>query len=106
MSFSPTGMQVGVIAVQKHLLRKAGFLPLHQCSRVLNFSADEGLVHTRAYQDILAAFKLVQDFIVGMEVTTAGEIEEIYQQVLVEMREPEFCGLGFFLTTWGEKSPG
>jgi len=102
-SFSPTGRNSNITAVQKYLLRQAQFQPLSQRASCLNFSKDEP-DYERAYQNTIAAFELLQDFLITMEIAPAQEIEDTYQQVLVEMKQPQFCGNEFFLTTWAQKS--
>jgi ubiquinone/menaquinone biosynthesis C-methylase UbiE len=53
----------------------------------------------------LVAFmpKQVQPFMVKMKVATPEEIEQSYQQMLLEMRSENFCALWYYLTTWGQK---
>ncbi len=102
-SFSPTGRDSNITAVQKYLLRQAQFQPLSQRASCLNFSKDEPC-YERAYQNTVAAFELIQDFLRTMQIAPSQEIEDTYQQVLVEMQQPEFCGNQFFMTTWAQKS--
>lgn len=102
LSFSPTGRDLTITPMLAPLLREAGFRPFHQQANFLNFSYGES-GHRYSYQNVLAAFKLAQNFLVSRNVARPKEIERVYQQVLVEMRQQTFRGGAFFLTVWAEK---
>jgi len=55
------------------------------------------------YQDFAHTYRLVQPFLIKMGVTTQEEVDQVYQQMLAEMRSDSFCAVGFNLTAWGKK---
>ncbi len=62
--------------------------------------------HETWYQDAMAWCQLLLPFLLRMGVTTQEEFDHIYQQIGVEMQEPEFRGLFFLLSARGEKPEG
>jgi hypothetical protein len=51
----------------------------------------------------MVAFKLIQPFLVQTGVTTQEQVDQLYEQMLLEMRSPDFCGLAYLLTVWGKR---
>ena len=103
-SFSATGRHVGITPVLARMLREAGFQHIQQKAHVHDFSygmeAHDGFTF-----DLQLLFKLLQPFIIKVEVATQERLDTLYEQVLDEMQSEEFCALAFYLTVWGEK-PG
>src|SRR6184192_1487479 len=56
--------------------------------------------------DVARVLQLLLPFLLRMGVTTQEEFDHIYQQIGVEMQEPEFRGLFFLLSARGEKPQG
>jgi ubiquinone/menaquinone biosynthesis C-methylase UbiE len=102
LSFSPTGRDMCVTPMLTPLLREADFRPFNQYASFINFSSGEQS-YSYSYQNILAAFKLAQGFLVTQNIARSKKIERIYQKVLAEMRQSTFRGGAFFLTVWAEK---
>ncbi len=100
-SFSPNGQLGGVPTMLWRLLRDAGYQNIQYQAHAINFSTGSD-AHKSMYQNWMVAFKLLQPFMVKMNVMKQEEAEKLYQQVLVEVQRDEFCGLWFFLTAWGE----
>jgi hypothetical protein len=48
-------------------------------------------------------YRLVQPFLVEAGVTTQGEVEQVYQQMLSELQSEDFLAVAFWLTVWGTK---
>jgi ubiquinone/menaquinone biosynthesis C-methylase UbiE len=99
-SFSPTGTHMGITPVLDHLLRIAGFQDTAHKAHALNSS-----VGTPAYlpvqQDLQIAFRLLQPFMLSMNVISKEEVEHLYEQAMSEMLEEDFCAIWYFLTVWG-----
>ena len=72
-------------------------------SHVIDFSYG-----TEAYEgfrrDAFVVFKLFQPFIVRMQVATQSELDELYNQMILEMLQDDFHGLMMPLTAIGEKA--
>ena len=101
-SFSPGGRVLGITPVLAHLLRESGWQHVQIRAHGVDFS-----VGTEAYESIyhnLEVFlKLMQPFLVQVGVTTQEEADRTYKQMLVEMRSPDFCGLMYLLSVWGQR---
>jgi len=100
-SFSPTGRHFGTTPMLGRLLRTGGFHSLGSKAHVLNYSAGTP-EHLPTYEDFKMGFQLLQPFMISAGVTHQEEIEHLYEQVMNEMLEEDFCGLFYFLTVWGE----
>jgi len=92
----------GTTVMLQPLLRKAGYQNVQGQALYLEYSAGTE-AHYSAYQDIMAAYQLLQPFLVSMQVTTQEELDHLYQQLPSEMLANDFCGMWFFLRAWGEK---
>lgn len=101
-SFSPDGRVAGITPMLKKFLRDVGCQQLQHAAYAIDFSTGSE-AFANAFQDYRAAFKLVQPFLVRMGVATEEEVEAFYEQALVEIQASDFCGIWFYLSTWGEK---
>jgi ubiquinone/menaquinone biosynthesis C-methylase UbiE len=102
-SFSHSGRFTGVLPMLGRFLLDAGFADIKYVSHVIDFSAG-----TEAYEgfrwDAAMVFKLFQPFIVRMGVATQEEIDQAYEQMLLEMMQEDFRGLMLPLTAWGKRA--
>ncbi len=100
--FSPDGRHVGITPMLGKFFRNAGCINIQYKSHVIDCSAG-----TQAYQDVfndfMAGYKLVQPYLVKMDVTTQEEVEGLYQRLLEEQQSPDFCEVWFYLSVWGQK---
>ena len=101
-SFSPDGRHVGITPMLSRLLRDAGYHDVQKMASVNDFSAGME-AHAITYQDLMAAYKLLQPFLIKMDVTTQVEVDELYQQMLDEMISDDFCAVAFLVTAWGTR---
>ncbi len=101
-SFSPEEHHNGLLPRLGRMLREAGFQHIQLKAHVLDFSKGAE-AYNGWYQNFKTAFKLAQPFLVKTGVGTQEEVEALYQQMLEEMKEEEFCALWFFLSVYGEK---
>lgn len=101
-SFSPDGRLLSMTPMLSRLLQNAGCTDIHKAIYVTNFSAGME-AHDELAQDFSDTYRLVQPFLIEMGVTTQEEVDQVYQQMLAEMRSDSFCAVGFYLTVWGKK---
>lgn len=101
-SFSPNGTHMGILPMLRPFLQEAGYQHIGHMAHVVDFSYGME-AHESSFQDFLVAFKLVQPFIIRCKVAKQEELDELYQQVLVEMQSEDFCALWILLTVWGYK---
>ncbi|MHB8596760.1 MAG: class I SAM-dependent methyltransferase [Ktedonobacteraceae bacterium] len=101
-SFSPDGRTLGITPRLRQFLRDAGCVDLQHAAYAIDYSSGSA-AHGSTYQDFVMGFKLIQPFFAAMGVATAEDIEDLYEQALVEMRAPDFCAIWFYLSAWGSK---
>jgi ubiquinone/menaquinone biosynthesis C-methylase UbiE len=92
----------GTTVMLQPFLRKTGYQNVQAQALYLEYSAGTE-AHYSAYQDIMAAYQLLQPFFVSTEVTTQEKLDRLYLQLPAEMLANDFCGMWFFLRAWGEK---
>jgi len=104
-SFAPDGKRFGATLMISQFLRDAGLINVRRQAYALEYSYGTE-AHETWYQDAMAWCQLLLPFLLRMGVTTQEEFDHIYQQIGVEMQEPEFRGLFFLLSARGEKPEG
>ena len=101
--FSKTGRFTGILPLLGNLLRQAGCVNIKLVPHAIDFSYG-----TPAYEgfrrDASVVFKLFQPFITRMQVATQNELDELYNQMILEMLQEDFHGLMMPLTAVGEKA--
>jgi SAM-dependent methyltransferase len=101
MSFSPDGRHVGITPKLGRFLRDAGCCNIRRVASVLDYSFGED-AYSQGYQYVVSGCKLVQPFLLEMEVAEEQELDRMYHLLQEEMLSPEFRGLYVFVTAWGE----
>ena len=101
-SFSPHGRTFGTTPVLRLLLQRADYQNIQQRGHVIDFSAGTEL-HQSSVQNHLIFDKLIQPFLVQMQVATQEELEQLYEQMEGEFQSEDFCAIDYFLTVWGRK---
>jgi ubiquinone/menaquinone biosynthesis C-methylase UbiE len=100
-SFSPDGRNIGITPMLSSFLREAGYQNIHLQAHVVDFSSATE-AQEEFFQNMQAGLKLLQPFLVSHGLITREEIEELYQQALMEMQAADFCGVLYLLSAWGE----
>jgi ubiquinone/menaquinone biosynthesis C-methylase UbiE len=101
-SFSPDGRRIGITPQLGCLLRQAGCINFQNMAHAIDYSAGTE-AHTAFYQDWKTVYKLGQPFFISTGVTTQQEVDQVYEQMLLEMMSDDFCAVHYLLTVWGEK---
>jgi ubiquinone/menaquinone biosynthesis C-methylase UbiE len=101
-SFSQNGTHLALIAMLRRFVQDAGCTDINKMAHIIEFSSGTE-AHDGFYHDMASAFKLLQPFIIKWQVATQEELDQIYQQMLFEMQEDDFCAVWVFLTVWGHK---
>lgn len=102
-SFSPQGRNVGTSTVLRLLLHQAGFQNIQNRAHALDYSAGTE-AHESNIQNLLVFHKLVQPFLVQMQIAKQEQLERLHEQMAEEFQKEDFCGIDYFLTVWGQKS--
>lgn len=100
LAFAPDAL--GVIARLEGFLQVAGLVDLHSIDRVLAYTCT-----TPSYelwrQNFMIGASLMLPFFLKLHVTTEEDFEQVYQQMDIEMREPNFYAHMPLLSAWGFK---
>ena len=102
--FAPDGRHFGICQMLAHLLSEAGYQDVQHKAYVIDFSSGTP-AHNVWFQNLRVGFTLLLPFLLKHGVTTKEEFDELFQQFLTEILDDHFCGICFFLTTWGQKPP-
>jgi ubiquinone/menaquinone biosynthesis C-methylase UbiE len=101
--YSQTGRFTGILPLLGSLLRQVGCVNIKLVSHVIDFSygteANEGF-----RRDAAVVFKLFQPFILRMQVASQSELDDLYNQMILEMLREDFHGLMMPLTALGQKA--
>jgi ubiquinone/menaquinone biosynthesis C-methylase UbiE len=92
----------GTTVMIQPFLRRTSYQNIQAQALYLEYSAGTD-AHYSAYQDIMAAYQLLQPFFVSTKVATQEELDRLYPQLPAEMLANDFCGMWFFLRAWGQK---
>jgi ubiquinone/menaquinone biosynthesis C-methylase UbiE len=101
-SFSPDGRHFGIIPVLGHFLREAGCRSIQHQAYALDWSAGTDANESTRF-DLQFLLKLLEPFLIKMQVISEEEFEPLYQLALEEMQTENFCAITFFLSVWGER---
>ena len=98
--FSLDGRTFGITPLVARLLQKAGFLQIQQRVHLVNFSAGTEawgeFSHNMELACTLAARRWEK-----LGFTPRAEDADLLERALGDMRQEEFCGIWWFLSTWG-----
>lgn len=101
-TFAADGRHIGITPVLGRLLRRGGYASVQNRAYAIEFSAGTE-AHEGFYQNYCAAYRLLQPFLLKMQLATQEEAEGLYQQMLLEMTQDDFWAIVYLLTVWGAK---
>ncbi len=96
---------LGIAVALPHLVRSTGFSSVQCHTSLLDFSKDYP-EQDSVLQNAVIALRHIQPFLIDWGVVSSGEIEQIYQLAITEMRAGNFIGLAIVLTVHGESPIG
>lgn len=101
-SFSPDHRTYGITPMLTGFLREAGFVDIRYKAHAIDFSAG-----TEAWADVYTnaevVFQLIRTPLIQLGLTTAQDVDHLFQQMQGEARLASFRGMWYFLTAWGKK---
>jgi ubiquinone/menaquinone biosynthesis C-methylase UbiE len=101
-SFSPHGRTCGITPVLRPLMQQAGYQVLGQRAHAVDYSAGTA-AHQSNMQNLLVSYKLLQPFLLQMQVATQEELDQLHAQLEGELLADDFCAIDYYLTVWGRK---
>jgi ubiquinone/menaquinone biosynthesis C-methylase UbiE len=101
-SFSPNGIHLGILPMLRRFVQEAGCEKVQKMAHVLEFSSGTES-HDSFFHNHASGFKLLQPFMLKWNVATQEELNQLYQQTLIDMQSDDYCALWIILTVWGYK---
>jgi ubiquinone/menaquinone biosynthesis C-methylase UbiE len=96
------GYQLAVTPMVRSFFEEAGYHTICEQAHGLNYSPG-----TYAYKsmskNLQIAQKLVQPFLIKAGVATADELDQVYQQMLIDLLREDFHSTWYFMSTYGRK---
>jgi len=100
--FSPDGRTTCMTPMLPTLLRNAGYQHIQHRAHAIDVSSGTD-THMDFYRNYEIFFKQTLPFLASVGVATQEEVEQTYQQMLIDMFSDEFKGMWYLLTAWGTK---
>ena len=100
--FTAEGSQIGIMAVQAHLLQQSGLTHTQQQMHVLNYSLGSP-AHLQTVEDYSALMRLMQPVLVREHIISQEKLDLLYTQAMADMYTDGFCGVTMFQSVWGQK---
>jgi SAM-dependent methyltransferase len=99
--FSINGKTFDSTHLLPRLLRKGGYQEVQYAAHALEFSMD-----TPAWADLYRNYEIAyhsQSTKIGISADTQRQINQLYQRMLIEMNQEDFCAMWHWMTVWGKK---
>ncbi len=101
-TFAPTGKNFSVTPMLASFLADGGYEHIDTIPHVVDFSVGAE-AHRSMYENWMAGLELLKPFLIKMKMATKEELEELYQQALIEMLSNDFRALWYFLSVVGQR---
>ena len=98
----PSSQHFGLTPMLPLFFEQAGCQQIQKQAYVLDFSAGAE-IHQNNYENYRVAFKLMQPFFIKQKVATQEELDQLYEQMLIEMMSTDFRAVGYFMSICGTK---
>lgn len=99
---SPTGLHMGMVASLRPLLQQAGLHTIQSRAYVLDYAYGMP-AYPNVYGDFSMFFYQLKPLIEATKVMNIELYETLYERAMQEMRKPNFSGVSFLFTAWGER---
>ncbi len=90
--FSPDGNTLGMTTMVPRLLYKAGYQHLRYHSHA-QWNGIEVKEEINYHRNAEVIFQTIQPFLVRAGVATQEEVQSLFQQMLIEINQDDFCGM-------------
>ncbi|GLV60494.1 hypothetical protein KDH_73130 [Dictyobacter sp. S3.2.2.5] len=98
--FSPHGATLGITPMLERLFSQAGYTHIHSQAHSVNFSSDAE-AWSNFYKNAEVVFDGALPLLQRANPKSAEELTSLYQRMLTEMQQPDFCGRWYLLSVWG-----
>ena len=100
----PNSQHIGLTPMLPLFFKQAGCEQIQKQPYILDYSADAE-AHQSCYENYRVAFHLMQPFLVRQNVATKEELEQLYDQIMLDMMSEDFRAVIYFMSIWGKKPP-
>lgn len=100
--FSPHGWHLSITPMLSYFLREGGYENVQSAAHTFDYSTGMK-AHDAFYQNFILSYQRLKPFLLQANVCTSEEFEQLFEQAKVEMSSETFCGVCFYLSTWGTK---
>ncbi len=98
----PGSQHIGLTPMLPFFFKQAGCQQIQKQAYVVDYSfGAEG--HQSSYENYRVAFKLMQPFFIKQKVATQEELDQLYEQMLIEMILENFRAVLYLMSIWGTK---
>jgi ubiquinone/menaquinone biosynthesis C-methylase UbiE len=97
------GYQLGVTPMIQSFFKEAGYHTIREQPHALNYSAGAD-AHKSMSKNLQIAMKLVQPFLIKAGAATSDELDQVYQQMLIDLLREDFHSIWYFMSTYGQKA--
>lgn len=101
-SFSTEGRHIGITPRLPLFLRDTGYRNIQKTLHMNDFSSGTES-HMSSYQNLRVAIKLLEPFVVKLQLISQEDFDILYQQVMAEMLSEDFSVMSWFLSVCAEK---
>lgn len=107
--FDSSGRTFGITPMLERLMKLARLQDIKSVAHAVNFS-NGSPSHQAMYANFRVFFKLNQSYEIRAReafpdagIPDHAELDQLYEQMLVEMLQDDFVGIFYLLTAWGQK---
>jgi ubiquinone/menaquinone biosynthesis C-methylase UbiE len=97
------GYQLGVNPMIHGFFEEAGYHEICEQVHVINSSYGRPAYKSMS-KNLQIAMKLVQPFLIKAGVATANELDQVYQEMLIDLLREDFHSTWYFMSTYGQKA--
>jgi ubiquinone/menaquinone biosynthesis C-methylase UbiE len=92
----------GITPMLGAFMQRAGYDNIHERAHVLNYSIGcQG--YLSQYKNLRVGMKLLQPFLLKLKVATQDELNQLYDQMLLELSQEDFRGIFHFTSAYAQK---
>ncbi len=96
------GYQLGINPMIGSFFAEAGYHEIREQAHVVNSSYGRPAYKSMS-KNLQIAMKLIQPFLIKTGVATAEELDQVYQQMLIDLLREDFHSVWYFMSTYGQK---
>lgn len=97
------GYQLGITPTLRSFFEEAGYSAIREQAHGMNYSAGTDSYRSMS-KNLQVAMKLIQPFLIKSGVATGEELDQVYQQLVIDLLREDFRSTWFFMSIYGQKT--